>query len=265
MAEPQMLRASDARAVFHLLGECLELWDEPAAWREHLLNGAAKLLRGRVGVWTVMSPAAVRGGSVACVGWESAEEEQRYLALLEKPMEVVLPGLSQHLGRCIDEGFVALRLTEAIGRDVWRQSIGFNEFHRPANCDELVVSSAFDPVAMAIHSISVSRPVNDCAFTPRERNLLGFLHSELVELIGRRLATDDQIGRHGLSRRQRQTLDGLLAGLSEREIAARLKVAPTTIHTYIGKLYEHFGVKSRGELLSYYVARRPKAVFDGRD
>jgi DNA-binding NarL/FixJ family response regulator len=42
----------------------------------------------------------------------------------------------------------------------------------------------------------------------------------------------------------------LLEGNSEKEVAARLGVSPTTIHQYVTALYRHFGVRSRAQLLS---------------
>ena len=57
----------------------------------------------------------------------------------------------------------------------------------------------------------------------------------------------------GLSARLRQTLEGLLAGEAEKQIAYRLKLSPHTVHVYVKGLYRHFGVSSRGELLARFV------------
>jgi DNA-binding CsgD family transcriptional regulator len=60
----------------------------------------------------------------------------------------------------------------------------------------------------------------------------------------------------GLSPRHLQTLQRLLAGDSEKEIAAYLGVSPHTVHVYVKGLYRHFNVASRGELTARFV-RRP--------
>ena len=60
----------------------------------------------------------------------------------------------------------------------------------------------------------------------------------------------------GLSPRYVQTLQYLLSGDSEKEIAARLGVSPHTVHVYVKGLYRHFHVASRGELTARFV-RRP--------
>jgi len=53
-----------------------------------------------------------------------------------------------------------------------------------------------------------------------------------------------------LSRRERQTLEQLLAGRSEKEAATALGISRHTLHIYVKRVYRHFGVCSRPELLS---------------
>jgi DNA-binding CsgD family transcriptional regulator len=57
----------------------------------------------------------------------------------------------------------------------------------------------------------------------------------------------------GLSLRMRQTLQGLLAGDAEKQIAYRLKLSRHTVHVYVKGLYRHFQVSSKGELLARFV------------
>lgn len=61
----------------------------------------------------------------------------------------------------------------------------------------------------------------------------------------------------GLPPRLRQTLAGLLAGDSEKQVARRLAISPHTVHVYVKSLYRRFGVSSRGELLARWVRTRP--------
>lgn len=51
-------------------------------------------------------------------------------------------------------------------------------------------------------------------------------------------------------------LNLLESGLSNKEIAKRLNVAPVTVKSHLTKLYKRFGVKTRLELLSYAVTHR---------
>jgi len=59
-----------------------------------------------------------------------------------------------------------------------------------------------------------------------------------------------------LSPRTRQTLELLLAGDSEKEIAGRLRLSPHTVHVYVKSLYRRFDVCSRGELCAKFIDRR---------
>lgn len=56
-----------------------------------------------------------------------------------------------------------------------------------------------------------------------------------------------------LSRRQRQTLELLLTGNAEKQIAAQLSISRHTVHVYVKSLYKRFGVNSRPELLAKWV------------
>jgi DNA-binding CsgD family transcriptional regulator len=58
-----------------------------------------------------------------------------------------------------------------------------------------------------------------------------------------------------LSPRMRQTLERLLAGDSEKEIAVRLGLSHHTVHVYVKTLYRRFDVCSRGELLARFVRK----------
>ncbi len=72
---------------------------------------------------------------------------------------------------------------------------------------------------------------------------------------GSRLFRDEEwyvlVKRLGLSRREAEIVRLVFDDLSEPEIARRLDLAPSTIHTYLGRLYRKLGVKSRGELMTF--------------
>jgi DNA-binding NarL/FixJ family response regulator len=55
-----------------------------------------------------------------------------------------------------------------------------------------------------------------------------------------------------LSPRLAQTLEALLEGQSEKQIARELAISPHTVHVYVKTLYKDFGVSSRGELLARF-------------
>jgi two-component system response regulator NreC len=54
-----------------------------------------------------------------------------------------------------------------------------------------------------------------------------------------------------LSKREREVLDLLARGHSNREVADRLRVGVKTIETYRARLRAKLGVKTRAELVRY--------------
>jgi DNA-binding NarL/FixJ family response regulator len=61
-----------------------------------------------------------------------------------------------------------------------------------------------------------------------------------------------------LSPRLQETLELLLSGESEKQIAARLELSRHTVHEYVKALYKRFDVSTRAELLARWV--RKKAI-----
>jgi len=53
-----------------------------------------------------------------------------------------------------------------------------------------------------------------------------------------------------LSNRMKETLQHLLSGDSEKEVAAKLNLSQHTVHIHVKNLYKRLGVCSRGELMA---------------
>jgi len=60
-----------------------------------------------------------------------------------------------------------------------------------------------------------------------------------------------------LTARQREVLESLLRGLSEKEIAGTLMISRHTVHNHVKALYGAFDVCSRSELLAHFVRAPP--------
>ena len=107
--------------------------------------------------------------------------------------------------------------------------------------------------AHVVACLSFNRPgVGAAPFGARDRMILHLAHIEMSWVY----ESDVLMATHGaanLSPRQRQTLECLLAGLSEKQIAARMRLSPNTVHHHIKALHRHFGVSSRSELLAKWV------------
>ena len=102
--------------------------------------------------------------------------------------------------------------------------------------------------------LTVARDPGMPGFTARQRTMLCALHAE-VAWVYRPDVMRVSPETRALSRRQLETLDHLLAGKGEKQIAADMRVRYNTVHHYVKALYRHFHVTSRSELLARWVGR----------
>jgi DNA-binding CsgD family transcriptional regulator len=70
--------------------------------------------------------------------------------------------------------------------------------------------------------------------------------SESASVAGDASADQDQV----LRPRHRETLEWLLTGATEKEIAAGLGLSVHTVHQYVKAIYRRFGVTSRAQLMA---------------
>jgi DNA-binding CsgD family transcriptional regulator len=90
----------------------------------------------------------------------------------------------------------------------------------------------------------------------RERRLVHLFVDELSRHLGRSLLLPHDDLFTSLPPRVRQTLDCLLEGDSEKQVAARLGLSRHTVHQYVTDLYRRLGVSSRAELLALCLRHR---------
>ena len=85
--------------------------------------------------------------------------------------------------------------------------------------------------------------------------------ADLCRLLGRQFSSAlPADATAGLPPRHVQTLERLLRGDSEKQIARHLGVSPNTVHVYVTALYRRFDVSSRGELLAHFLSRSNPAL-----
>ena len=102
------------------------------------------------------------------------------------------------------------------------------------------------------------RPLEIAAPDPvmRRRQLVADLCRLVGESVGAGQAKRSTVPSNGaLPRRQDQTLQHLLQGDSEKQVAQKLSLSRHTVHIYVKALYRHYGVCSRGELMAKHLHR----------
>jgi DNA-binding CsgD family transcriptional regulator len=258
MSKSNRLRHSDLKNIYRLIGECRDLGADPLAWRRRLLEGILKLTGSRVayvvGLLGFPGP-GIRAAEMSQLGLEERLQAKLFAEHFEF---MACGGTDPMLGH-----FAALPLDRQHTRsafhvldlDQWRRSESFQRYHRRMDMDAGILSMR--PLSMCgvryHHTLSVRRCVGERSFSLRDVRLLDCLHHELAPEIGRRLAPVHEPSASQLSPRLRETLECLLDGLSEKQIADRLGISRTTVHEYVTGLYRRFGVNGRAELMARWI------------
>jgi DNA-binding CsgD family transcriptional regulator len=112
-------------------------------------------------------------------------------------------------------------------------------------------SSRLGDVSALVRASATAAGSGNGSDVARKRRLVAMFCSLLAEQV--QPGKPVSIAGPPLSRRQRQTLELLLAGNAEKQIAARLSISRHTVHVYVKSLYKRFGVNSRPELLAKWV------------
>jgi DNA-binding CsgD family transcriptional regulator len=249
------LTAADVRAVFRLVNECRDLGSDPDAWPHHLSFGLTRLVNAACVAYTEAhladSPLGFSPLRANVFGDLPADHLRRYAETNlrpDTPEQIALTRFWATPG-----AVVTCTRRELLSDEEWERSAYRNEVGLPFGLDDGLVTRAPE-AGGAVISYALVRAAGDPPYGPWERRLVDLFQVELAPHLGRRLATvTDPAAR--LTARQRQVLDCLLDGDSEKQVALRLGLAAGTVHVHVKRLYALFGVSSRAELLAYFLRR----------
>lgn len=268
MNDTHDVSVDDVRRVYRLVQSCLDNWSDTSAWQAILVRGIREIVNEHegegIGLLQLAVPASVAGNvptiiPIAYDGWRDQEAEQTYLDSLRPDAQLELPNFADAAAPTFDGKTSAFSREMILEERAWRASPMRNEVVIKTGVDEFACALKMSPTLRSIVMLSSHRGLGREAVGEREVRMLGILAEEIVPLLGTRLAMTGQVNVSRLTRRQRETLDLLLEGLSEKQVAAELGIQPTTVHDYVVQLHKYFGVSSRGELMSYFVKRRPRS------
>jgi DNA-binding NarL/FixJ family response regulator len=230
------LRLSEVREMLRLTHALHEVPPGPVARKRRLLEGLCRLLRADAGVCVLSeSDAAPLPDAVA--------------------VSVVRYGMSEE-----DAHTVAARyrsVASASARRPRRSRLLDPHVRIPSKpADSHHLESVLDVPGMKVQACValLRRRQRSGGFTRRDGVLLQFLHAETAWIYCPDLPLLSPDGTP-LSPRQRQTLQLLLAGNSEKEVATEMRLSHNTVHHYVKALHRHFGVSSRSELLARWVRK----------
>jgi DNA-binding CsgD family transcriptional regulator len=261
MSKSARLRLHDLRAIYHLVGECRDLGDDPVGWRRHLFAELGRMTRA----------ALVAGGEVARrgpelrpvgtvdLGWENGFDRAALIAGLSGVGANLLinPQFVAYFRQFPVPGGAGLTRQDLVPDRDWHRSWYFGAIHEPIGIGHVLVS--FVPIGGApgeYSGVTLSRAAgNRRDFGLRDRALVREAHAVIAPLVGRALARHTEPSPAALPPRVRQVLRCLLEGDGDKQVAKRLGISGYTVNQYVKVIFAHFGVQSRTELLARWVRR----------
>lgn len=256
--EAGALRVDDLRALLRLINALHEMPPDPLIRKQFLLKELCALSRAKVGICAIthlaqplrsLSPVPVVYTGVR--GEAEAGILQRYYQTGEPsdPFRAGMIKLMVKKGPCLR----TFSQDQIVSSTVWRKCEYVEQVRRPAGLGHCICSMLPLSGTKLVGELVLSRASSDRRpFSDRERNLLDVFHGEAAWIY----QADVPFGSPdilSLTPRQRQTLQYLLAGHSEKQIASMLKLSRNTVHHYVKALHRHFKVSSRSELLARWV------------
>ena len=240
------------------MAECRDQGADVVAWQSRLLSGLCEMMHAQVGISGNMrnfgQGDAQSLGSVR-IGWPDEQAERIWLEYaLNVPVERT-PEYPALIGK--HDHLVTRTRDQLWGREAWYRSQTYNERHRRVGIDDYVISVQQLPFGGIWHSLWIHRAVGEPPFGRRDWWITRCVHEEIGRLIGSALASSAEPKLSDLTPRQRDVLDALLDGLSEKETAARLGVGRATVHEHVLAAYRHYQVGSRAELMALFIGREP--------
>jgi DNA-binding CsgD family transcriptional regulator len=260
MASSSRLRLSDYRKIVALLGECRDLGDDATLWRRHLATQLARLLGSglaAVGEIDHFAEAADRHHLVEWAG-ENALTEEGYRRVMAEynANPLFSPIINTYRERCVESPGISLSRPDLLADREWYPSHFYQAFAIPTGIDEILLCARplqTDP--RRHYHLAITRLRGDRQISGREKRILNEVNLQLTPMLGRVLAGQEEPAPSALPQRSRAVLRCVLEGDGDKQIARRLNISPHTVNDHLKKIYQHFGVESRSELLARWIRR----------
>lgn len=242
------LRLSDYQRVFRLLNRIVERRHDQVAWLQHLLADLPKVVGADRIIWGQFPiPLLDLPGPSAYIAFGPTWPAETRQIILQA-FATGAPMADPTYRRVIDlpGRFVAIRRQDVATDEEWYGGVVY-PYMAAAGVDSTVNMRFVSLLLQRFLTVSLYRTTDRRQFTPRSSAILWLFGRELFRLLERdaRIAVGQDI-----PPREAQVLRLLREGDSEKEVAAKLKLSPYTVHDYTKSLYQRFEVSSRAELLA---------------
>jgi DNA-binding CsgD family transcriptional regulator len=234
------LDGRDVGALLRLVGECHELLAVGQSPWAHALTEIARVTAAQVAIWCegqARVGSALAPTLIAETGWSCESDRSKVWSYWASATTNPI------LARVAMQGAQTFTRRDVIPDELWDKSTLENEVYRSVGIGDMLVSTRTDARG-DIGAFVLKRTRRDRGFGDRECDLLSMLQSSCVWMSSR--ITDSV----KLSPRERDTLEHLLTGAREKQIADSLEVSKHTVHQYVKSIYRKLGVTSRAELLA---------------
>ncbi len=252
--QTRRLRLRDVRDVFRLLSEIRELASDPKVWRPHMVKRLCKVFGAEIVISSEVHAQAMKKPGqtkIIDIGWGCDAEGNVWDIHSERDDENLE---AWWLTKCDKRtGTPSQPKPEGSETDVEEgegAAVAVKPL-KPVYGGKSFVMSQFPlPHIAAVDQLGLHRAFGDAPFSATEHKLIRMFHVELGRLWRKDVLKKAGDPTSDLPPRLSQTLQELLAGLSEKEIANKLDLSRHTIHNYVKALHQRFEVSSRGELLA---------------
>ena len=134
------------------------------------------------------------------------------------------------------------RISDSMSQAEFRESALYNEYYRRIGIDHVIAVPLFVDRGLLV-SFVLNRNGKD--FADRERMLLDLVREPLAALYRHALARQRGFAVLPVTLREREVLEWLAAGKTDREIGEILGMSPRTVQKHLQHIYEKLGVETR--------------------
>lgn len=234
-----------------LLNERRELGGRTEAARQHVATGLLKIVGGSIGV--IVLDSDYRPGttnSVSRATLAGFDDESRRLFDEHRVLGTGVNPFHQHqFERVLSSNgeILAATVSDLMPKKEWYASRWVSECAQPARFDHFVGTASKIQGPAIVEGTALMRAKGDRPFSEEDRDVLHLVHLESGRFFDNQPA---------LAPRVQATLDQLVTGASDKEIAERLALSPHTVRQYVKTLLRAYACSSRTELMARIFAQR---------
>jgi DNA-binding CsgD family transcriptional regulator len=134
------------------------------------------------------------------------------------------------------------RISDSLSRAAFRETPLYNDYYRRIGIDHVIAVPLYVDRGLLV-SFVLNRKGRD--FSDREKALLDLVREPLAALYRHALSRARPFGALPVTARERQVLEWLAAGKTDREIGQILGTSPRTVQKHLQHIYEKLGVETR--------------------